>query len=271
MKLDTSSYYPKSNLDDVEEEIEAQEAAEKAAETDAATIPVPAEEDPEYDEDAVRDDIGMEDIPQYESRIIDGVSRFLSWVLVPLMMPIYGIILAFNFSILSYVSPVQKLVFTVIVAAFNLLIPSLAVLIMKHLGLIKDVGLNHRRERTLPYIVTILCMAATGVFLYYKGAPMWLAMFFGGGTLAGIFELLINFRWKISAHSAGIAGVVALLLRIMQDGVPQSGLLTCFMVAIALSGLLGSARIWLGRHTIWQVAGGYAVGFCSVYFLTMIH
>ena len=38
---------------------------------------------------------------------------------------------------------------------------------------------------------------------------------------------------------------------------------------IIVSGLLGSARVWLGRHTVWQVLAGYAVGFCSVFFLTM--
>ena len=39
---------------------------------------------------------------------------------------------------------------------------------------------------------------------------------------------------------------------------------------MVLSGLLGSARIWLGRHTVWQVVAGYAVGFCSVFFLMMV-
>ena len=42
------------------------------------------------------------------------------------------------------------------------------------------------------------------------------------------------------------------------------------IAAVACAGLTGSARLWLGRHTLGQVLSGYAVGFCSVYFLTMI-
>ena len=51
-------------------------------------------------------------------------------------------------------------------------------------------------------------------------APMWLTMFFAGGAVAGIVELIVNHWWKISVHAAGVAGIVALLVRIMHDGYP---------------------------------------------------
>lgn len=270
MKLDTTSYYPESPLGPEEDSKEKEQEIAKAAEK-VVVISGESPSEQELDEDYVPDDIGMEQIPHDESRAVTAVSHLLSWVLVPLMMPVYGIMLAFSLSILHYTPMTQRIIYVLIVAAFNIGVPAVAVLLMKKMGVVKDVGLNRRKERTLPYVVTILCMAATGVFMYIKGAPMWLVMFFGGGCLAGLIELIVNFRWKISAHSAGMAGIVALLLRILQDGMPQSGTLVWLMVAIGLSGMLGSARIWLGRHTIWQVAAGYAVGFCSVYFLTMIH
>ena len=82
--------------------------------------------------------------------------------------------------------------------------------------------------------------------------------------------LLINFRWKISAHAAGVAGVVALLIRIIRDGLPQDGAFLWLLIAIGLSGILGTARVWLGRHTAWQVIAGYAVGFLSVILMTLL-
>ncbi len=106
--------------------------------------------------------------------------------------------------------------------------------------------------------------------MWYKGAPMWLVMFFGGGAVAGAINLLINFRWKISAHAAGVAGVVALLIRIIRDGLPQDGAFLWLLIAIGLSGILGTARVWLGRHTAWQVIAGYAVGFLSVILMTLL-
>ncbi|MDE5807941.1 MAG: hypothetical protein K2H76_07460, partial [Muribaculaceae bacterium] len=67
-----------------------------------------------------------------------------------------------------------------------------------------------------------------------------------------------------------IAGIVALLIRIMHNGPAQPSLFVWIIIWVALSGLLGSARVWLGRHTPAQVLAGYAVGFLSVFLLTMI-
>ncbi|MDE5795836.1 MAG: phosphatase PAP2 family protein, partial [Muribaculaceae bacterium] len=112
---------------------------------------------------------------------------------------------------------------------------------------------------------------ATAWFMSLKGAPLWMSMFFIGGAVAGIINLVVNFYWKISAHSAGIAGIVAMLLRIMRDGFPEPSTFSWLIAVILLSGLLGAARVWLGRHTVCQVLAGYAVGFCSVFFITLIH
>lgn len=211
------------------------------------------------------------DLRPTEAEVVaDGVSTFLSWTLVPLLMPVYGILLAFHLSILHFAPTQTKVVLTAIVAGLNVLIPALMVYLLKCFGFVKDIGLNGQKERLIPYVITILCMGGTALYLWTKSAPSWLVMFYAGGAAAGLTNMLINFRWKISAHSAGIAGVVALLIRIMHSDLPQSGVVVWLMVAIGLSGLLGSARVWLGRHTVWQVLAGYAVGFCAVFFLTMI-
>lgn len=277
MKLDTSSYYPKSPLDDDDEKpTPVSEPADTSATNSAAKeTPAPGQEnsgntvsDPD---DFIPGILTLEDVPEERYSVITALSHFLSWVLVPMLMPVYGTLLAFNLSILNFAPAYQKWIFTLIVAAVNIMVPALAILLLKRLGIVNDVGLNQRRERTVPYIVVILCMAATALFFWIKNAPLWLVMFFVGGVAAGLIELLVNFRWKISAHSAGIAGIVALLIRILQTSVAMPSTIGWLMVFIALTGLLGSARIWLGRHTIWQVAGGMTVGFCCVYFLTMIH
>ncbi len=216
------------------------------------------------------------DVPQVPEdntpleRFITGFSHFISWVFVPLLMPVYGIMLIFSLSFLSYASFGTKLLFTLIVFGATCLVPMILVLLLKKLGLIQDVGLNGRKERLIPYIITIICMAGTGLFLYMKMAPLWVAMFFIGGAVAGLVNLLINFRWKISAHAAGIAGVVAMLIQVIKEGPSSADMVWWIVGAILCAGLLGSARIWLGRHTLMQVLAGSAVGFLSVWTLSLI-
>ncbi|MDE6717802.1 MAG: phosphatase PAP2 family protein [Muribaculaceae bacterium] len=282
MKIDTSSYYPKSPLGDEDNDNntggegpgngslflggkengkEEDSDAKTSSETEERKSPIlgiPAQEKlPVYD-------------PGEWERFFDVFSTALSWILVPLLMPVFGTLLAFNLSILDFMTFSTKLNFTLIVAAINVGIPALLVVLLKRMGLVDDLGLNGRKERLIPYIITILCMGGTGLFMYFKHAPMWFVMFFIGGAVAGLVNLVINFRWKISAHSAAIAGIAAMLIRIMHEANPQPGIWAWLIIWIAACGLLGSARVWLGRHTAAQVLAGYAVGFLSVFFMTMI-
>lgn len=203
-------------------------------------------------------------------RAITLASNLLSWILVPLMMPVYGIILIFSLSILSLSPSGTKLTFTLIVFGVNFLLPMIMVLVLKKLGIIQDVGLNGRKERLIPYIISIICLGGTALFLNAKGAPLWVAMFYAGGAAAALINLVVNFWWKISAHAAGIAGIVAMLIQMMKEGVPSGSLTWWIIGSILLAGMLGSARVWLGRHTLLQVLAGSAVGFICVWSLSLI-
>lgn len=260
MKLDKSTYYPKSHLDDEEEiaqeVIDNEKISEPTRLESASSGPVMPE---------------PEELPTPVEKVGDMGSTFLSWVLVPLFMPVYGVMLAFGLSILQYLPFGIRTAFTLIAVAFNVAIPMLVVLLLKKLGIVQDVGLNGRKERLIPYLVSIACLVATAIFFQMKGAPLWLTMFFYGGAAAGVVEVIVNFWWKISVHAAGIAGIVALLLRLMIEDNNDAGIFIWLIISIALSGLLGAARIWLGRHTPAQVMAGYLVGFSGVFFMTMIH
>lgn len=264
MKLDTTSYYPKSYLEEEEESelkdnivTESERGPITESETEPITEPV-HEPEPEH----------VREVPPTEcERAIDSVSTFLSWVLVPLLMPVYGVMLAFGLSILNFTSLGTKLIYVAIVLAINVLLPAVTVLLLKKAGIVHDVGLNNREERSIPYLVCIICLVASGIFMHMKEAPIWLALFYYGGAATGIVELIVNKWWKISVHCAGIAGLVALLLRLYNGEYCLPETFIWLIVTVACAGLLGSARIWLGRHTLMQVLAGYAVGFCSVYFI----
>ncbi len=202
-------------------------------------------------------------------KTISKCAHVISWLLVPLLMPVYGIILIFNLSILSLSPATTKLVFTLIVFGINFIFPLLMVLLLKKMKLIDDIGLNGRKERLIPYIISIVCLGGTAWLLWNKGVPMWVAMFYAGGALAALINMIVNFKWKISAHAAGIAGIVAMLIQITKDGFPMPGMTLWIAGAILLAGLLGSARVWLGRHSLMQVLAGSAVGFICVWGLSL--
>lgn len=270
MNIDKSDYYPQSPLDD-----ELDFSEDFNSKKNLETIDIV-----EIEQIGNSEEIGngeMTEIPERQEELgepddsfITKLANLLSWVLVPVLMPVYGIMLSFGLTILAYTNFGTRLAFTAITFAFNVVIPAIIIIILKRVGMIKDVGLNNREERFIPYIVSIVCLVGTGLFMGHKGAPIWLEMFFMGGAAAGLIELVVNRWWKISVHSAGIAGIVALLVHLMRYEYTTPAVMTWLFIVLGLTGLLGSARIWLGRHTLWQVLAGYAVGFCSVFFIMYI-
>lgn len=263
MKLDTTGYYPSSPLDEEASTTpDQQPAAEESSAYQSAIAS--AEESTPRPETPDPMPIAAGDMTEGE-RFLTGVSNFLSWIFVPLMMPVYGAIIAFTLSILSFNMLSVRVLFIGLVAGINLMLPISVIIILKRVGVLSDYGVNRRSERSLPYLIGIVCLIATAVLLYFKHAPLWFVAFYVGGALAGIIELLVNLRWKISAHAAGVAGVVALLSYLVLYDFTLPSAFGWLVASVAIAGLVGSARILLGKHSVWQVLAGYAVGFAAVY------
>lgn len=196
-------------------------------------------------------------------------AHVLSWVLSPVLMPTYGIILVFFLSVLSYAPIGVKATIVAIVFTLTALIPGLAVWLMTRFGDVKDVALTRRKDRAIPYIIMILCMTGCGFYLSTTGLPEWIPVFYIGGAAAGIVNLIINNWWKISAHGAGIGGLIGMLVVMNRYGMPHFNLWIWTMGTVLAAGCLGTARVWLGRHTALQTICGTIVGFLGVFLLEL--
>lgn len=269
MPIDTTSYYPEVNGPEGEKKEDSLNGRYNSLFGETCTKEV--EEENEINRG------NPETMPEFPEKIstweklADNISHVLSWIFVPLIMPVFGILFIFRLSVLDVIPAGLQTAVTFVIAGINFVAPMLLIFLLKLLGVVNDVGLNGRKERSFPYLITALCYGASAWFVASRGAPIWVTMFFCGGVAASLLNLLINFKWKISAHAAAIAGIVALLIRMQRDVAVESRLFVWLLITIGAAGLLGTARVWLERHTVWQVLAGYLVGFCSVFFLMYIH
>ncbi|MEG0011734.1 MAG: hypothetical protein RSA66_02665 [Muribaculaceae bacterium] len=195
------------------------------------------------------------------------IAQFFSTILSPLLMPTYGVFLALWVSILCYLPVGTRLAVLLVIFGITCILPMIFIAVLHSFGFIKDQRLVNRKERWLPYLFIILCYLGAAFYLIHVHSPFWLPMFMFGGGAAAIVSFIITFWWKISAHMAGIGGVVALLFRLHIDGLGAFDIMWLICVVIILSGLVGSSRMILGRHTFWQVIAGFANGFFWVYIL----
>lgn len=75
--------------------------------------------------------------------------------------------------------------------------------------------------------------------------------------------LVISIKWKISNHLAAIGAYTGTILAVSFRSGTNPVLLIIATVLVA--GLVGTARIYLGKHTLLQVLAGYTLGLVVLY------
>lgn len=203
-------------------------------------------------------------------RISNGLAHFFSIAFSPLLVPTYGVSAAIWLSILALVPSSAKWSVVVVTWLLTCLLPMLSIGGLVRLGKVSDPGLNNRSERTIPYIITAICYMGCAFYLYKAHAPAWLWGFPCGGAIAVGICLPINFKWKISAHMAGMGGLVAVFFVLVVKGVFIYNPALWITMAVLAAGFVGTSRVYLERHTVLQVIAGTAVGFICVFFISLI-
>ena len=198
------------------------------------------------------------------NRMIAGVANFLSTVLSPLLMPTYGVFLVLWVSVLCLLPYGTRVAVLLICMGITCILPLIFLSVLRHFKLVKNLHVDIPEQRLIPYLFTVLCYAVAAYYLYYCHSPQWFVMFMVGSAITVLLMALINLKWKVSAHMAGIGGIVALVYQLHVQGLSAFDLLWLLCFIIIVAGALGSARLALRRHTLWQVLAGVVVGFLSV-------
>ena len=185
-------------------------------------------------------------------------ARALSSIFRPQYFPLVGFVALFLFTYLSLLPLAFKLLILLIVALGTLLLPRLTIRIWRQMNGLKLHHLRLREKRFFPYLVFILYYALTLHLLNRFHLPYYMGGILVSSLLIQISCFLINIRWKISVHSAGAGGIIGALI--------AYGFLFYFnpvwwlSLSIFVTGLVGSSRMLLRQHTLWQVLAGTLLG-----------
>ena len=187
------------------------------------------------------------------------LSNGISWVLHPFLLPLYLIVVLLTLTVLAHYPANVKFYLLWVVMLYAVIIPVLALGVLRSLGRISDYRVDDRRERILPLAIGIVCYLLCAATVARIPSAMIVRKFMLAGACCELFCLAVTFYWKISLHLAA-QGAAAALLVLLTFG--NAGNLTgALAVAVLAAGALASARLWLGCHTIRPVAAGYVGGF----------
>lgn len=194
-----------------------------------------------------------------EAPVYRNLSQGISWVLHPFVLPVYVMVLVLTRTVFALYPADLKLYLGAVVTLYTILLPLLSLGLLKSMGRVSDWRIDLRRERIGPLAIGIVCYLLCALTIARIPSAVFLRKFMVAAACCEGLCLVVTLRWKISLHLAAMGAVVALLVLMSLAG--AGDMMWPLSVAVVCSGLLASARLYLGCHNAWQVLAGFGGGF----------
>lgn len=196
-----------------------------------------------------------------------SIARVISVIFHPLLIPTYIIAVLINLNVFfALVIPAEvkwKIIALVFIA--SAIFPSLILYGMYRFQLVQDLSMESKEERLYPYIATSIFFFLTYFLIWQlKLSPVYYYCLLGASILS-VITLLINLKWKVSAHTVSMGAVIGAFAGL--HIVLQINLLWLIAISVLASGITGYARLRSGDHSQAQIYTGYLLGFVVMYML----
>jgi membrane-associated phospholipid phosphatase len=190
------------------------------------------------------------------------IAKIISILFHPLFIPTYGILLLYTTTRFHLVPILPKFVVATTIFCCTAIIPALIIFLFMKLGKVTSLNMDKRQERTRPYIYSIASYLICAYYVWRVNMPFWFVMMILGAAGAILSLMLVNLRWKMSAHLSAMGGLLAGILVVSFHYILNPyGLVIGVLFATAA---VGSSRVILNAHTPEQTLVGFFNGFLFV-------
>lgn len=209
--------------------------------------------------------------------MIQKIAHIISWIFLPLFLPVYGLIISL------YITSEEKIIsnpslyelpsdlkyqLLILFFIFGVVAPGISFILLYRRQIISTIEMDNRKERFVPlFIVFTYCIIL--FFLFYLKAPNTILPIYiyslplTGAIIALVF-LVINFWTKISLHAAGAGILTGYLYAFFAHQLVIEYRL--ILIAFIISGILMSSRLFLKKHTPFQVYLGWVIAFIIAFY-----
>ncbi len=189
------------------------------------------------------------------------LAYFISIIFHPLLMPFYAVSSLFFFN--SYMQMIipEKLRWILLALLFltTAFMPFLSAIIMKRKGEISTLEMESREERQRPLFTVLMYYLITIYFVHRIHLPLVFTKVLAGAAIVVAFVWIINYFTKISLHTSAAGGFVGFVFTLPY--LLNGYFFYPLVASLLLAGVIGSARLVAGNHTLSQIYSGYGLGF----------
>ena len=194
---------------------------------------------------------------------LERCAQVFSALFTPFLIPTLAFLMLFFCTYLYILPPIYKLVVMGMVFSFTALMPLLVIYLFQKANGWGFKELSHRKKRFIPYMLTILSYVTCLISMHRMHMPRYMSGIIIASLLCLVICTLLNLRWKISTHVAGSGILVSSMLA--YSTLFNFNPVWYLCMAILMAGILGTTRIIVKQHTLFEVFVGFVVGmFCGV-------
>jgi hypothetical protein len=198
----------------------------------------------------------------------DRFANVVSLAFHPLLMPTY----LFLFIIVAaspMMQPLQNdslLQILAIIFIITFIIPAISIGTLRLSNFITDITLMNRRQRFTPFLF-VTCFYGITAYIFYSKLSInnLICIVFVATALLLFILTVVTLFWKISAHGAGIGGIIGFIMSLaLIYPIPHFAIVMAALIMI--SGLVIYARLSINAHTPSQVYAGFFLGITLCYY-----
>ena len=191
------------------------------------------------------------------------VARITSMVFTPFSIPFLSFLVLFLFTYLRIMPLQYKLIVLGIVYCFTILTPTITIFLFRKINGLASQELSERKKRYVPILLTIISYVFCLLMMQRLNIHWYMTGIIFSSLVVSVICIIVNIKWKLSEHMAGMGGVIAGLVSFSALFGYNPVVWLCMFILIA--GILGSARIVLGHHSLGEVLFGFIVGFLCAF------
>jgi len=184
--------------------------------------------------------------------------RSASYLFHPLLIPIIGTFIFYQITP-RFFEPEIKSAKLYAILIITILIPLISFYLLKNLGIVESIHLKKVKERKFPLMIQVLLLLLVIKMVFSSYQTPELYYFFTGILFSTITALLlVIFKFKVSLHQMGIAGltmfVIALSVFYNINLLMEIGLL------FFANGWVASSRLHTKSHDMPELITGVFIG-----------
>ncbi len=191
-------------------------------------------------------------------------AKIISYIFQPVFVTFYALIATYWVAPYLFTQPNLLGSSEIIIIFFvnTVLFPVLSIVLMKKLGLLKDIEMFDRSERYIPLISNLVFYIWCAVVSFKSQAPFIVQLLATGAVLTLAISFVVTIFFKTSLHAAGASSMVAFFLNLYY--IVKNDTFFLLLASIVVCGLVASSRLIQKKHTVREVWVGICIGIVGV-------